>query len=435
MNVLFLIFKYVIKFIRVVHYLSVPVLAISFLFTRDHIAVYNISMAAFLIGGFTLMFVDKVKPDKKLIYVYLPFIGLFLVYAIGCYIHYFEWDFYKEFVRNKIKYILFPLGFVFIRPRSFLQYNISFLIYNIGVLGIAFYSLNNFYTNFVGNDDLRELLKLGIPSDAMPYDFLNHTISFFILLAIVMLVEILWFQKRDLNKIIKWLSVVLLIVDVVILHMFISRAILPVFYLIVGYLVLSYVYKSEQLKLKVKLLLVGGFFIFIFGNITLNPFIVDRIKKTQEAVQTFDGNKNVGHNNLNFRVVSAKWALRVLDQHFWKGISYHDMERFYWEFFDKEINVKGGMPMYPHTQFLYIAVALGVPLALVFFICLYMPLGLGGNYKSFLITSYYFIWTAYFISETPLHLSRECLRGFMYLTPLIIHYYYSKKQLHAKYHL
>lgn len=386
---------------------GISMIASSYFYIENHIAIPNIGLGAIGVAVVSAYFAGlKVNNSKYDWIAYLSLIAIFICYLTSVLINNDDNNLVILRYRGYIVGCVFCLMFLPILNRIFYKYIIFAFVLNLVVICIL--CINNYY--FIA-------LREGFQSKFLiieyfyyyiiPFHVWHHSLSFFLLVGVIFLLYLLTTKVYYLNiyeKIVAYFSIFLFVIT---MHIIVSRASLAMLYAIFLYNIIKHYYD-------IKGVVVG---IFILSFVCLLYFQLGSFKnKVDNSIRDFTHLFEGELSTSDYRLYSYKISFEIIESHFWKGVALSQTTKYYNDVVREKYPTISLIR--PHNEFLYNAVTMGVPIALLFMLAMYVPFLLFKRNK--LIVGFFISLSLYMLIDSPMNI-REFYYFYCFIVPFIIH--------------
>jgi O-antigen ligase len=266
----------------------------------------------------------------------------------------------------KLPILLMPLAFAFLPPFSFKQQKIFTIGLNVLLFAGVIYSLSFLFTDpefYIKGYDYSHVLPTLIKN--------NH-----IVYSITLVAGIVWnvcFFPRVKDRWLQYALVILTVIFVIMIHVLAARTGLAGFYIFAilwsFYLLLKR--KNKIIGLSIILLIVAGGVL----SVRYVPTLRNRLDHFNYTVLMFrQGNMSGDYSDIG-RYISYDLAIKLIKAHPLKGVGagniLDSMKGGYDRWYPQVPEVQR---LIPHNQFLTVAVACGLPAAILFIAWVFFPL-------------------------------------------------------------
>lgn len=159
--------------------------------------------------------------------------------------------------------------------------------------------------------------------------------------------------------------------------------------------ILALIYLLYEIIKRKKYLAIGGLVVagivmlFVFLSLPVVKSQIENFKFEQKVWQTADTSGYKQSMSFVPRVISYKIATQLIAQNPVIGVGPTDMEDAIDKRYDAEFpSIRGKSRIVPHNQFLYTALAVGIPLAITLLLMVIAPLRAGGFSNVFVLTTF-----------------------------------------------
>lgn len=353
--------------------LSLITFGISLLFVEGYVAISSIAMGslATILVIFSILEkkIEKSIPNSILISVVLGFLFLCigLLASKSGYNGSITWIkrwaifvycaciFYMLPKQSKKTYLLLILSYI--AAIFLIDVYVYFMYFKIIIIDKGVSMPENTWINFI------DLMGVYI----LPFRYTHHTLAFFNVFAIALGIFLL---KKLVS--IKYLIGTVILCMIFMVHFYSSRMAVLVLYISLS-LHLYVSFKESKYKIQLTLIAILLLMISLFGLIKNIPTLNLKTEKLFTEIEFYKISSYEDiKNGPEYRLKSYFIAFEYVEQNFWTGIGLPKMGSA----FNHEHQP------YPLNNYLYLAVALGVPFALLIMICHFYPFFISNIYSN-----------------------------------------------------
>ncbi|MBA3829443.1 MAG: O-antigen ligase family protein [Taibaiella sp.] len=266
---------------------------------------------------------------------------------------------------TKLPVLLLPLGFAFLPRFSIKQLQIFTVAVSLMMLAGAAYSAyffvqsSSYYINEYGQ------------SQVLPTPVENDHICFSIGIAVVVAWCVSIFPYL-VSKAVRWLAVVTIVLLSVFLHLLAAKSGLVAWYVFVlGWCIYVAIRKNKLVGIG---MIVAGV-LFVVAAFRYVPTFRNKIGYVEYTYGLYKSGSRTGDYSDMGRVISYDIAVKLIKEHPWGGVGAGDILEAMKGGYDRWYpQVKEEQRLFPHNQFLTIALGCGLPAVLLFIAWLLYPL-------------------------------------------------------------
>ncbi len=345
--------------------ISLIIFGISLLFVEGYIAISSISLVALII----LLFLSNLckKEISKSIpnYVIISILSTFLILVLGIFISN-GYSFYNSatWIKRWAMFCYCGMIFYLLPKQPKIVYFLLLVSFILVILSIDMYVFYKYYqiiiidkgTHLPESTWINFIDLMGIY--ILPFRYTHHTLAFFNIFAISLSIYLIKLLPKYTYFLILFSVLMILMV-----HFYSSRMAIFVMYILAGVYAYSFVrnFKYKFITFVSVLLLLILSLSILINKIPTLGLKVEKLKTELKfyQVSSYEEIKN----GPEYRLKSYFIAFDYLKNNFWKGIGLSNMG----EAFEHDTKP------YPLNNYLYLAVAIGVPCAILIFIFHFFP--------------------------------------------------------------
>jgi O-antigen ligase len=225
---------------------------------------------------------------------------------------------------------------------------------------------------------------------------INH-IRFSIIAAFATYISYhLYIHKFSIFKDDKWLLIIGGFFLFLFVHLFSVRSGIVALYGMIFTEIIIYMIKTKRYKKGILAFL--GIIIFAVIVISISPTLKNKISNTQNDLNIYKGNKSPNYSSLTTRFVSYEIAFEIFKENILFGCGLGDINDKNNEQF-KEKYPLIITPIIPHNEFIYLLAATGIIGLSIFIFCFFYPLFYKKNYLNRILLMHFIVLFLSFQTE------------------------------------
>lgn len=231
-----------------------------------------------------------------------------------------------------------------------------------------------------------------------------HHIRFSLLVAFAtVMLWLLGFRRPEWRILPRYAYLAIAALMTVYLHILAVRSGLAGFYAAMFFLVVVSFANGRRLGLKAGALILG--IISVFAAFQFSPSLRAKVSYTVYSIDRYvSGAEDLGLYSDNRRLISYEAAIALIKKHPFIGVGVGDVRSRINEYYDAYYPNVDQTNLHPHNQYLFTAVAAGIPVALYLLIFNFMLLFQHFKRRDWLLVSFNIIWMISFLVEDTLEM-------------------------------